>query len=410
MLNRNAGKKKLDDLLRCMGKDESFTVSLYDINGLKWVNDTYGHLEGDRLLVFVAQSIRKNLEGNDFIFRLSGDEFIVVFLNKSVREAEMWMQRMLGMLEERRLAQGMHYDVTFSYGFANITAGKNLSVSDVLSIADSQMYIRKRDHHIQQGDSRLKKGQERLSQPAPFQLNRSYLFEALAECTDEYLFAGNLKTGEFLHSYRMMIDFGLPAQVLGNSSAFWGERIHPEDRDEFLRCNQEIVEGRAERYTVSYRVKNVKGQWVHLLATGRMIRDEQGVHGGLGLDVVECEADIVLVHLVRGDLPGDEFAEQAVIGHLRFLSSKGCGGMAPIRTNSLPHGAAPRPREPAAAGTSPPVGAYRCETTRSPMPAQPTTLPAGVAASFRSPVRQPSSSTSVTARRMSSAASFMPKL
>lgn len=277
VLNRNAGKKKLDDLLRCMGKDESFTVSLYDINGLKWVNDTYGHLEGDRLLVFVAQSIRKNLEGNDFIFRLSGDEFIVVFLNKSVREAEMWMQRMLGMLEERRLAQGMHYDVTFSYGFANITAGKNLSVSDVLSIADSQMYIRKRDHHIQQGDSRLKKGQERLSQPAPFQLNRSYLFEALAECTDEYLFAGNLKTGEFLHSYRMMIDFGLPAQVLGNSSAFWGERIHPEDRDEFLRCNQEIVEGRAERYTVSYRVKNVKGQWVHLLATGRMIRDDQGV-------------------------------------------------------------------------------------------------------------------------------------
>ena len=55
-----------------------------------------------------------------------------------------------------------------------------------------------------------------------------------------------------------------------------------------------------------------------------LLRDEQGVHGGLGLDVVEREADIVLVHLVRGDLPGDEFAEQAVIGHLRFLSSKGC--------------------------------------------------------------------------------------
>ena len=141
-----------------------------------------------------------------------------------------------------------------------------------------------------------------------------------------------------------------------------------------------------------------------------LLRDDQGVHGGLGLDVVEREADIVLVHLVRGDLPGDEFAEQAVIGHLRFLSSKGCGGMAPIRTNSLPHGAASRPREPVAAGTSPPVSAYRCETTRSPMPAQPTTLSAGVAASFRSPVRQPLSSTSVTARRISSAASFMPKL
>lgn len=49
------------------------------MNGLKWVNDTYGHLEGDRLLIFVAQNIKKRLKEPNFIFRLSGDEFIIVF-------------------------------------------------------------------------------------------------------------------------------------------------------------------------------------------------------------------------------------------------------------------------------------------------------------------------------------------
>lgn len=62
ILNRNAGKKKLEEMLRHMEKEEIFTVVLYDINGLKWVNDTYGHMEGDRLLVFIAQAIDRILE------------------------------------------------------------------------------------------------------------------------------------------------------------------------------------------------------------------------------------------------------------------------------------------------------------------------------------------------------------
>ena len=134
------------------------------------------------------------------------------------------------------------------------------------------------------------------------------------------------------------------------------------------------------------------------------------VRTGPGLDVVEREADIVLVHLCSWGSPRDEFAGT---GSHRPFEVPFVEGVR--RHGADPHEqptarAAPRPREPVAAGTSPPVSAYRCETTRSPMPAQPTTLSAGVAASFRSPVRQPSSSTSVTARRMSSAASFMPKL
>lgn len=278
VLNRNAGKKRLEDILKGMEGEEWFTVALYDINGLKWVNDTYGHLEGDRLLVFVAQNIQKELDGTDFIFRLSGDEFIVVFMNKTAAEAEMWMKKILKTLDERRTVSGIDYDVAFSYGFASIYAGENLSVSDVLSIADTQMYIQKRDHHIMMGKKRLEQDRSRMRGETlpPFQYNKDYLFEALAESIDDYLFVGNLKTGRFMYSYKMMVDFQLPNQVLANAAAFWGEKIHPDDAMMFLRSNQEIADGRVERHTIAYRAKAADGTWVPLLCRGKMIRDELG--------------------------------------------------------------------------------------------------------------------------------------
>ncbi|MFR8002435.1 MAG: diguanylate cyclase domain-containing protein [Hydrogeniiclostridium sp.] len=276
VLSRNAGKKCLEDVLKQMKENDRFTVALYDINGLKWVNDTYGHLEGDRLLVFVAQTIQKELEKSDFVFRLSGDEFIVVFLHKDMAQAESWMQKILGTLEERRAAGGMAYDVSFSYGLACIYAGENLSVSDVLSIADSQMYIRKRDHHILVGKKRLEQERQHGEKISSFYYNKDSLFEAISESTDDYVFVGNLKTGEFMYSYKMMMDFDLPGQVVADAAAFWAEKIHPEDAMLFLRSNQEIADGRVERHTVAYRAKNAAGEWVHLLCKGRMMRDEKG--------------------------------------------------------------------------------------------------------------------------------------
>ena len=274
--SRNAGKKRLDEILRQMDKTDKFTVALYDINGLKWVNDTYGHLEGDRLLQFVAENIKKELEKGDFIFRLSGDEFIVVFMNKTVSQADNWMKKMLDILEQRSMENGMSYNVAFSYGFASIYGGGNLSVSDVLSIADTQMYIQKRNYHIMKGKKRFQEQKMRTAEIPPFQYNKDYLFEALSESIDGYMFVGNLKTGEFMYSYKMVIDFGLPGQVLPNAAAFWGERIHPDDALMFLKSNQEIADGRAERHTIAYRVKNRKGEWVHLLCKGKMIRNEWG--------------------------------------------------------------------------------------------------------------------------------------
>lgn len=277
ILNRKAGKEKLAQVLEALKKGEMFTAVLYDIDGLKWVNDTYGHLEGDRLLTYVAQTIKSELAEPDFVFRLSGDEFIIVFMNKDANEADAWMKKILKMLKDGRSEVGIDYDVTFSYGLATIQERERLTVSDVLSLVDAQMYIQKRDYHIFKAQRQLEERHRKVNEITPFQYNKEYLFDALDETIDDYVFVGNLKTGKFKYSYKMMLDFGLPAQVLDNAAAFWSKKIHPEDVEMFLHSNQEIADGRADKHTIIYRAKNAKGEWVHLMCRGRMVRDAEGV-------------------------------------------------------------------------------------------------------------------------------------
>ncbi len=277
--NRNSGKKYLEDLLKGMEEGEKFSIALYDVNGLKWVNDTFGHLEGDRLLRFVAQTIQQELDGSDFVFRLSGDEFIVVFLDKDLPQAEAWMQKIIRSLDERRVKSGFSYDVSFSYGLAGISGGSKLSVSDVLSIADAQMYIQKRAHHILMGKKRLQRERAKREErywDQPVSLNRDFLFEAISDSIEDYPFIGKLQTGEFMYSQKMVLDFNLPGQMIKNAVDFWGERIHPDDKRMFLRSNQEIADGQIDHHTIAYRVLDSNGEWAHLLCRGRMIRDKEG--------------------------------------------------------------------------------------------------------------------------------------
>ena len=199
LLNRNAGKNHLSEVLSSLKEDGLCTVALCDLNGLKWVNDTYGHLEGDRFLKVTARTMQEGMEASDFAFRLSGDEFILVFQNKDSDQAAGIVGGNPCALKGMQTVRcGIDYEATFSYGLVTVNGGHRLSVSDVLSVADMQMYIRKRDYHILSG----KQAARRISgEAAPrenaFSYHKDQLLDALSESIDDYIFVGNLKTGEF---------------------------------------------------------------------------------------------------------------------------------------------------------------------------------------------------------------------
>lgn len=109
-----------------------------------------------------------------------------------------------------------------------------------------------------------------------FEYDQEHLYETLIESTEDYIYIGNMKTGTFRYPPAMVIEFGLPGEIVQNAAEVMVKLVHPNDRQVFLRANQEIADGLCVMHNVEYRAKNKDGQWIWLRCRGRLKRDEQG--------------------------------------------------------------------------------------------------------------------------------------
>ena len=278
LLGRRAGKERLaDSLLQSARAGEPLSVALYDINLLKEMNDRYGHAEGDRFLRLAAQMAREQFGPSDYGFRLSGDEFVCVF-SGDASLARRRMERARAKLVEASTRDGIPYGTGFCFGIAESDPEAPLEMYEALALADQRMYEEKRQFHIDRNiDALLRSAGEAAGEDAAaFAYDEDKLYDALVESTDDYLYVCNMKTGVFRYPPRMVEEFDLPAETIGNAAAVWGSRVHEDDRKAFLESNQEIVDARTTRHWVEYRARNRKGEWVRLRCRGRLILDARG--------------------------------------------------------------------------------------------------------------------------------------
>ena len=278
LLNRRAGKVALVGALERLGEsDGPLIVGLFDVNKLKAINDAYGHKEGDRALRLIAQEVRRTLRSPDFCFRLSGDEFVVVFHQSGRYEAEALMEEVLGRLEALRHKLGLPYPLGFSFGSFEVGPGHDMTLSEVLSKADESMYERKKRYHIREAERRLRNGETSPAIPdGALEYDALRLYDALVRSTDSYVFVSNVKTGIFRYSPAMVEEFALPGSVVENAAAVWGAKVHPVDKAAFMEANQIIADGRSDAHCVEYRARNRKGEWVWVRCRGYLERDENG--------------------------------------------------------------------------------------------------------------------------------------
>ena len=116
------------------------TLMLIDIDHFKPLNDTHGHLVGDRILVAVATVLRRELRGHDALGRFGGDEFVAVLEDLDPAAAEQVGERMREAVAGLRAAGDLRISV--SIGFASQT-GSACDVATLLGRADAALYSAK---------------------------------------------------------------------------------------------------------------------------------------------------------------------------------------------------------------------------------------------------------------------------
>ena len=150
--NRRTGLLLLDAELEEMKNGKGpLTVVFLDIDGLKAVNDTYGHDEGDRLIEFIVSLIKASVSESVSISRLGGDEFLLIFPNCEQNEAESVMQGITQHLMKYDRRKVKPYRHQFSYGCFQVPRLGRIDANEVLRIVDKEMYLDKsRKRQLQQ--------------------------------------------------------------------------------------------------------------------------------------------------------------------------------------------------------------------------------------------------------------------
>lgn len=117
--------------------DEKHCAVLIDLDLFKSVNDTYGHVFGDKVLKQFADTVKKNLGENDFIARFGGEEFMILFGTDNEEEIITTMNTIskeYAIFSEKEKGK----EFTFSAGAA--IYGKNSSITDIFTTADKRLY------------------------------------------------------------------------------------------------------------------------------------------------------------------------------------------------------------------------------------------------------------------------------
>lgn len=276
LLNRRAGKEALARLLReAEEAGKVITICMVDIDGLKIINDTYGHAEGDRLLAEAARVLQENIAEDEYAFRLGGDEFVLVLRMDEESAAERMEAVARSMREIPRWSK-RNLPVTFSYGLLEVWPGSGQSPDNLLNGVDEKMYRQKRRRHIELAQRQHAMQTISGEQTQAFDYDKEHLHDALIKSTDDYIYVCNMKTNTFRYPPAMVEEFGLPAEIISNAAVVWGAKVHEQDRQAFLESNQEIADGRTDCHSVEYRAKNRHGEWVWLRCRGHLERDEQG--------------------------------------------------------------------------------------------------------------------------------------
>ena len=138
--NRESYQQRLDqEVQRFQRYGGKLSLMVCDVDLFKRINDTYGHLAGDKVLKIIAKSLQKNLRSSDFIARFGGEEFVALMPETSADEALIVAEKLRKKIEESPFNfKKEPVQITVSFGISEIVEGE--SIDEVFNRADKALY------------------------------------------------------------------------------------------------------------------------------------------------------------------------------------------------------------------------------------------------------------------------------
>ena len=140
-------RRYLDDYLTGLNENEKFrktgktiTGVMLDMDKFKQINDNFGHHVGDDAIAQVGSILRDNLGKMNFAARYGGDEFIIITPMLDNDSIEALMKKLTDVAEKRNASGDYPYELSFSYGYAQFTVGKEKDSDGFMKRMDDNMY------------------------------------------------------------------------------------------------------------------------------------------------------------------------------------------------------------------------------------------------------------------------------
>lgn len=128
---------------------QSMLLLFCDMDGLKRVNDTFGHREGDLALVRIADALEEAFRDSDVLARIGGDEFAVLAMAASNRDQTVILSRLEKSIKKASAAD-RRYDLSLSVGAVRFDPQHAVTLGELMAAADEAMYEKKRSRQRQQ--------------------------------------------------------------------------------------------------------------------------------------------------------------------------------------------------------------------------------------------------------------------
>lgn len=157
--NHNCYDDDIDNFRKELGKDATIRNLIYvacDINGLKQINDEYGHSAGDDYIRHAARSLRESLTGAYAIYRTGGDEFCAIYMDTPTEKVRAEIAKLRKIFGNSKADAGIRNitDRPFSISIGYVSALRGEDILETAARADAMMMEEKRKYYQLNGIDR----------------------------------------------------------------------------------------------------------------------------------------------------------------------------------------------------------------------------------------------------------------